>query len=69
MGLRQLIHSTRDEVYLTSKIVNLVEQQRFAGLHLDEFQGAGRNTTAENRRGLAVLSGAAFFILVCSVSP
>jgi hypothetical protein len=44
------IHSARDEVYLTNKIVNLMEQQRFAGLHLDEFQDAGRYTTAENRR-------------------
>jgi hypothetical protein len=42
------VESPREDDYLVRKLITLMEQQRYAGLHLDEFQDAGRHTTAEN---------------------
>lgn len=42
------VEAPREDDYLVRKLITLMEQNRYAGLHLDEFQDAGRHTTVEN---------------------
>lgn len=43
----------RDEDYLVQMIMDIMKQQRVAGLHLDEVQDAGRHTTVETMKVFA----------------